>query len=146
MPQRHSTRRLRRAIPEPAQMVPHVLRDYALVADGERGALVGPRGDLALMCFPRWDSDAIFSSLIGGRGGYTITPGQPSVWGGDHDPGSLIWHSRRVTITEELSECREAPALPTRTDRAVILQRAMARGTARFELQLSLRAGFGHEP
>ena len=23
---------------------PHVLREYALLADGERGALVGPRG------------------------------------------------------------------------------------------------------
>ena len=35
---------------------PHVLREYALLADGERGILVGPRGDFAWMCFPRWDS------------------------------------------------------------------------------------------
>ncbi len=45
---------------------PAVLRDYALLADGQRGILVGPRGDLAWMCFPSWDSDAVFSSLIGG--------------------------------------------------------------------------------
>ena len=37
---------------------PHVLREYALLADGERGILVGPRGDFVWMCFPRWDSDA----------------------------------------------------------------------------------------
>ena len=49
---------------------PHVLREYALLADGERGILVGPRGDFAWMCFPRWDSDAVFSSLIGGSGAY----------------------------------------------------------------------------
>ena len=30
----------------------HVLREYALVADGERGALVGPRGDFAWLCAP----------------------------------------------------------------------------------------------
>ena len=47
---------------------PHVLRDYALVADGERGALVGPRGDFAWLCAPRWDSGAVFSCLIGGAG------------------------------------------------------------------------------
>lgn len=37
---------------------PHVLREYALPADGERGVLVGPGGDFAWMCAPRWDSDA----------------------------------------------------------------------------------------
>jgi hypothetical protein len=37
---------------------PHVLREYALLADGERGALVGPQGDVAWMCFPRWHDDA----------------------------------------------------------------------------------------
>jgi NAD(P)-dependent dehydrogenase (short-subunit alcohol dehydrogenase family) len=31
-------------------------REYALIADGERGAVLGPRGDVAWMCFPRWDS------------------------------------------------------------------------------------------
>ena len=43
----------------------HVLSEYALLADGERGILVGPRGDFAWMCAPRWDSDAVFSTLVG---------------------------------------------------------------------------------
>ena len=134
-------------MPEPAPMAPHVLREYALLADGERGALVGPRGDLVWMCFPRWESDGIFSSLIGGRGGYTVTPGERCVWGGYYEPGSLIWHSRWVTVTNEIIECREALALPTRTDRAVILRRVIARqGTARVDVQLNLRADFGDEP
>jgi len=53
---------------------PHVLREYALLADGQRGILVGPRGDFAWMCFPRWDSDEVFSSLIGDARGYKVTP------------------------------------------------------------------------
>ena len=53
---------------------PHVLQQYALLADGERGILVGPKGDYAWMCAPRWDSDAVFSSLIGGGGLYAVTP------------------------------------------------------------------------
>jgi hypothetical protein len=38
------------------EFAPHALRDYAFIADGERGALIGPHGDLAWMCAPRWDS------------------------------------------------------------------------------------------
>ncbi len=53
---------------EPMDLGLHVLREYALLADGERGALIGPRGDVAWLCVPRWDSDAVLSSLIGGRG------------------------------------------------------------------------------
>ena len=53
----------------------HVLREYALLADGERGALIGPRGDVAWLCVPRWDSDAVLSSLIGGQGTYASCVG-----------------------------------------------------------------------
>src|SRR6185437_2684068 len=42
------------------------LRNYALLADGERGALIDPEGNVAWMCAPRWHDPAIFSSLIGG--------------------------------------------------------------------------------
>ena len=52
----------------------HVLSEYALLADGERGILVGPRGDFVWMCAPRWDSEAVFSTLIGGAGVYAVTP------------------------------------------------------------------------
>ena len=65
----------------------HVLPEYALLADGERGVLVGPRGDFVWMCAPRWDSDAVFSALIGGAGVYAVTPAdQPFVWGGYYEP------------------------------------------------------------
>ena len=39
-------------------MPPHALRDYALLANGERGAVVGPRGEIVWMCAPRWECDA----------------------------------------------------------------------------------------
>jgi len=52
-------------VPEAAQADPRTLREYALLADGERGILIGPRGDFVWMCFPGWSADAVFSSLIG---------------------------------------------------------------------------------
>jgi hypothetical protein len=130
-----------RGLPPPP---PHVLREYALLADGERGILVGPRGDFCWGCFPRWDSDAVFSSLIGGATFYAVTPLARSVWGGSYEPGTLIWRSHWVTDDGEMIECREALALPAARDRAVILRRVMAvAGRARVRVQLVPGAGFG---
>jgi GH15 family glucan-1,4-alpha-glucosidase len=126
--------------------MPHVLREYALLADGERGVLVSPRGDFAWMCFPRWDSDALFSSLIGGGGTYMIAPAERFVWGGYYEPGSLIWRSRWTTPHSTI-ECREALALPGDARRAIVLRQVIAvEGTARLEIELGPRAQFGQEP
>jgi hypothetical protein len=125
---------------------PHVLREYALIADGERGALVGPRGDVAWLCFPTWDADAVFAGLIGGGGAYSVTPCGRHVWGGFYEPGSLVWRSRWVT-TDAIVECREALALPARPDRAVMLRRIEVReGRERVRVELSLRGDYGRRP
>jgi alpha,alpha-trehalase len=123
---------------------PDVLRQYALLADGERGVLVGPRGEFAWMCAPQWDSDAVFSSLVGGDGLYAVTPSEPRfVWGGYYEDGSLIWHSRWVTTTGVI-ECREALAFPGDPHTAVVLRRIVATdGPARVRVLLDARAGFG---
>ncbi|HZP72208.1 MAG TPA: glycoside hydrolase family 15 protein [Gaiellaceae bacterium] len=123
---------------------PHILREYALLADGERGAIVGPRGDIGWLCFPSWHSDALCSALIGGEGVYSITPRDRYVWGGSYEPGSLIWRNRWVTDTDCIVETREALALPSRPDRAVLLRQVIAKkGTARVTVRLDPRGGFG---
>jgi alpha,alpha-trehalase len=122
---------------------PRVLREYALVADGERGAVIGPDGSIAWLCVPRWDSPAAFSGLLGGPGQYTITPADRwHVWGGYYESGSLIWRNRWVGDTR--IECREALALPADPHRAVLLRRIEAiDGTAKVTVTLDLRAGYG---
>jgi alpha,alpha-trehalase len=126
-----------------SQFPPHVLREYALLADGERGAVLGPRGDIVWMCVPRWDSDAIFTALIGGQGGYAITPVDTYVWGGYYEADTLIWRSRWVTTTGTV-ECREALALPADPDRAVILRRVVAvEADAHVRVLLEPRGGYG---
>jgi hypothetical protein len=122
---------------------PHVLRDYALIADGERGAVVSPRGDIVWLCAPRWDCDAVFSALIGGEGVYAVMPAHTFVWGGYYEEGTLIWRSRWITGSG-LTECREALAFPGDRDRVVLLRRIIARDcAAEVEVVLDLRAGFG---
>jgi hypothetical protein len=126
------------------EFAPDVLRQYALLADGERGILVGPRGEFAWMCAPQWDSDAVFSSLVGGEGLYAVTPSERRfVWGGYYEDGSLIWHSRWVTTTGVI-ECREALAFPGDPHTAVVLRRIVATdGPARVRVLLDARAEFG---
>lgn len=126
-----------------AEVPPHVLREYALLADGERGALIGPRGDISWMCAPRWHDGAVFSALIGGRGVFSVTPRCQFVWGGYYEDGSLVWRSRWVT-TDGIIECREALAFPGEPDRVVLMRRLLAvRGEARASLTFAPAADFG---
>ena len=120
----------------------HILREYTLIADGERGAVVGPRGDLCWMCFPQWHSDACFATLIGGEGTYAVTPLSRFVWGGYYEHG-LIWRNRWVCDGATV-ECREALALPAPAGRAVLLRQIhVLEGSARIRVALDLRAEFG---
>jgi alpha,alpha-trehalase len=126
---------------------PHVLREYALLADGERGIVVGPDGDFAWLCFPAWDDDPVFAALLGGGGHYDVRPAGRYVWGGYYSPPGLIWHSRWVSDDDTIVECREALALPATPDRAVVLRRVIARkGTARIEVTLDLNWGADTRP
>jgi alpha,alpha-trehalase len=125
---------------------PHVLRDYAFLGDGERGALIGPQGDIAWMCAPVWDSDAVFSDLIGGAGYYGVTPVARFTWGGYYELRSLIWNSRWIT-TNGVVESREALRLPADPGTAVILRRVRSLDRpAHVRVALDLRSGFGAEP
>ncbi len=122
---------------------PHVLRDYAVLADGYRGAVVGPRGDVAWLCVPRWDSAAVLSALIGGPGTYAVTPADRFVWGGYYEPGSMIWRSRWMTNTGAI-ECREALAYPGEPKRTVLLRRILAHTQpAVVDVMLDLAPDFG---
>ena len=123
---------------------PSVLREYALLADGERGVLVGPGGAMVWMCFPRWDSPAVLAALVGGGGGYRVRPAEDRcVWGGHYEDGGLVWRNRWTTSGGRV-ECRDALALPGRADTAVILRRVTAvEGPAAVTVRLALRSDFG---
>ncbi len=120
-----------------------MLREYALIADGRRGALCGPRGDIAWLCVPDWDSEAVLAGLVGGGGTYEVTPADPFVWGGYYEPGSLIWRDRWTT-QHTVVECREALAFPGDEHTAVLLRRIEAIDRdVRLRVRLELRARFG---
>src|SRR3954468_9992327 len=52
------------------------IEDYAFLSDTQTGALVGKNGSIDWLCFPRFDSGACFSALLGNpeHGRWLITP------------------------------------------------------------------------
>ncbi len=123
--------------------MPQTLRQYSLLADGERGAIIGPDGGVVWMCFPAWDSPAVFTSLIGGRGFYRVSPVDRFVWGGYYEEGTLIWRSRWAT-TNAILECREALAFPADREGATLLRRIIAvEGDGKFDVVLHPSSDYG---
>jgi hypothetical protein len=134
------------APPSPPVLAPHVLREYALLADGERGVVVGPRGDIVWMCVPRWDSEAVFTALIGGQGGYTVTPNETFVWGGYYEDASMIWRNRWTTRSGTI-ECRDSLAFPAEPHRAILLRQVRAiDAAAAVTVTLSPHSGYDQHP
>lgn len=122
---------------------PWSLREYALLADGERGALVGPFGEVAWLCAPRWDSEPLFAGLIGGSGVYAVTPVGRFVPGGYYEDGGLVRRSRWIA-GDGILECREALAMPADPHRLVLLRRLTAEyAPVRFRTVLEPGSGFG---
>ncbi|WP_025617526.1 glycoside hydrolase family 15 protein [Salinispora cortesiana] len=130
----------------PHQHSPTVLREYSLLADGQRAALVGPDGNIVWLCAPGWADPPLFSSLLGGRGSYLVTPTNPRfVWGGQYEPESLIWINRWVT-TDGIIVTREALAFPGDHRRVVLLRQVHALDQdAAVRVRLDPRADFGRE-
>ncbi|HEX3946112.1 MAG TPA: trehalase-like domain-containing protein, partial [Acidimicrobiales bacterium] len=127
-------------------IAPHALRDYAFIADGERGALIDPGGGLAWMCFPGWADPAVLAGLLGSGGRYQVGPVGRWVPGGAYEDGTLIWRSRWVT-DDGILECREALACPSAPDRALVLRQVKAvDGAHRVHAVLGLAADYGRRP
>ena len=121
---------------------PHVLREYAVLGDGERGAVVGADGQVVWMCAPAWHSSPVFDRLLGGHHGYQLAPTDPwTVWSGTYRHGSLIWCTQWVT-SDTVVRCEDALAVPADPHTAVLMRRvvggeAPARVAARLTLPSS---------
>jgi GH15 family glucan-1,4-alpha-glucosidase len=85
------------------------IEDYALIGDCESAALVSRDGSIDWLCWPRFDSDACFAALLGGKdhGRFRIAPrGETRSITRRYRPGTLILETRfetdegAVTLTD----------------------------------------------
>jgi hypothetical protein len=122
------------------------LREYAFVADGHRGALCGPDGEVAWMCFPGWSDGALFAGLLDSGGVFRVAPVDPFVPGGYYEEASLIWHSRFVTH-HGIFESRDALSYPAAPNSAMLLRQIRATDCAGdFIVEFAPAADYGRRP
>ena len=57
-----------------------LIEDYALISDLQTAALIHREGSIDWCCFPRFDSDACFATLLGHRrhGRWLVAPVEPA--------------------------------------------------------------------
>src|SRR3954449_5827248 len=74
------------------------IADYGLLADCNSAALVSRDGSVDWLCFPRYDSDAIFARLLGdGAGHWSIRPAGAYEVTRRYVPGTLLVDTKFTT-------------------------------------------------
>ena len=121
----HSCRRRGRALKRKRHNLfafrTHGLREYSVLADGHRGARIGPRVDIAWLCAPRWYGDAVSATLTGGDSSFCVTPTGRFAWGRHYEERSLIWGNagrRRFPRPDSTSDTAAKPSASCRPDRS----------------------------
>ncbi len=122
------------------------IEDYGLIGDCQTAALVGRDGSIDWLCWPAFDSDACFASLLGTNkhGRWLISPAQ-----------AIIKSSRRYWDNTLILETRFETAngvvalidfMPPRGDASDVVRLVRGiKGKVELQMQLVIRFGFGVE-
>jgi len=120
------------------------LEHYAMIGDGETAALVNRDGGIDWLCWPRFDSDACFSALLGGpkHGRWSIVPADPVV---RHDrryqPDTLVMETDLHT---ETGGVRLIDFMPMRDGPSSLVRIVVGlHGRVRLRMAMNLRFSYG---
>jgi GH15 family glucan-1,4-alpha-glucosidase len=123
--------------------MPKEIADYALIGDCETAALVGRNGSIDWMCWPRFDSQACFASLLGkpSNGYWRICPIHRAHVKRRYLPHSLILET---TFRTDEGQATLIDFMPMRDKfpRLIRIVRGNL-GTVRMRMDLRLRFDYG---
>lgn len=124
--------------------MPLPLEDYALIGDCQTAALVGIDGSIDWLCFPRFDSGAVFASLLGNdeHGHWKIAPEGPiRAVRRQYRPGTLVLETEFDT---DGGTVRITDFMPPRDQLPDVLRLVECRrGSVRMKMDLVIRFDYG---
>jgi GH15 family glucan-1,4-alpha-glucosidase len=120
------------------------IEDYGLIGDCETAALVGCDGSIDWLCWPAFDSDACFASLLGTskNGRWRIAPAE------DVTKTSRRYHDNTLILETRLETANGVVTLidfmPPRGDASDIVRLVRGvSGRVKLRMELVIRFGFG---
>ncbi len=120
------------------------IEDYAMIGDLSTAALVGRDGSIDWLCWPRFDSDACFSALLGtpDHGRWLVAPKEKITRvTRRYRPNTLILETRFETAEGAVTLI---DFMPPRTDGSHLVRMVVGeRGTVAMHSELVLRFGYG---
>ena len=124
--------------------MPARIEDYALIGDCETAALVARDGSIDWLCWPRFDSDAVFAALLGdpSHGRWKIAPTDPETRiTRRYLPDTLILETTFETSTGAV---RMVDFMPPRGKASDIVRLVTCKsGEVAMRMELVLRFGYG---
>ncbi|MDY6949411.1 MAG: glycoside hydrolase family 15 protein [Pseudomonadota bacterium] len=125
--------------------MPGRIEDYGLIGDCESAALVGRDGSIDWLCWPRFDSDACFAALLGGKeyGRWLLAPSDATARSTRRYRGdTLVLETRFET---DSGSVLIIDFMPPRGGPDSDLMRLVVgeRGTVDMHLELIVRFGYG---
>lgn len=123
------------------------IEDYALIGDGHTVALVARDGAIDWLCWPRFDSDACLSALLGTEehGTWRIAPSGPATVTRHYAGDDLVLRTEFVVAQGRLLL---TGFMPIRRDgvSAIVRRLEVLDGTVEVDLMLRLKFGYGEVP
>jgi GH15 family glucan-1,4-alpha-glucosidase len=119
------------------------IEDYALIGDCRTAALVGRDGSIDWLCWPRFDSDACFTALLGSRehGRWLIAPQGKASITRRYRPNTLVLETHFETPD---GAATLVDFMPQRCDQSTIVRYVIGtRGQVAMHTELILRFGYG---
>jgi len=119
------------------------IEDYGLIGDCETAALVGSDGSIDWLCWPRFDSDACFASLLGDpqNGRWRIAPQARARTQRRYRGNTLVLET---TFLCSQGTVRLIDFMPPRAERSDVVRLvAGIQGRVRMRMELVLRFGYG---
>src|SRR4051812_39696823 len=124
--------------------MPLPLEQYALIGDCETAALVGLDGSIDWLCWPRFDSPAVFAALVGTEqnGRWRLAPATTYRATRQYRGDSMILETRFET---ETGSCIVVDFMPPDDQDANLIRIVYGeRGTVAMSTELVLRFDYGN--